>query len=71
MYANMPSLNPVSHKDISPYFSDQFSFDNAVRIFEEKKANNTPDQILQVPVVDKTFANIDGYADEITKMQLS
>lgn len=58
-------------KTISPYFSDQFSFDNAVSIFEEKKANNIPDQILEVPVVDEPFKTIDEYSNEISKLQVN
>ncbi len=64
--------NELIAETLSPYFSKQIDFDRAVKIFEEKNNNKTPDHILKEPLKEKdVFSTIDDYASEIKKLNIS
>ena len=57
---------------ISPYFNSQEAFDLSVKIFDEKKQNNVPDNILSEPLKETDiFDNITKYEEGILDLQVS
>ena len=57
---------------ISPYFSDQMTFDYAVKIDDERREKNSPSSILGFHLKEKNnpFENIDEYSEEIENLRV-
>ena len=56
---------------LSPYFTRQQTFENAVKIDRERRENNVPDNILNISLKEEEiFGSIDDYAKKISSIRL-
>jgi len=55
---------------LSPYFTEQTTFNQAVKIDKERRENNTPSRILSVHLKENPFANIDIMENMIKDEQM-
>ncbi len=52
---------------ISPFFKTQSAFQLALKVYDERKANKTPEHILKVALSEKPFKKIDKLSNDIKR----